>query len=525
MRSYEVALIGILFFMGTEAFAQKDTSAPKQFIFLDDWSYDFIDYWINSGELEQSFVLNQPYNIPDVEAGLRVQNKWTGLLHRYYQKFYGQPGQAKIILYGRDSFSFVSDTDLPKRSGARKSPIDDVFLFQNRNKNHYNLSAQMNVLLPHLSLVNRTVTNSEFEDEPTPPVDLSSFIFGRINDAYMNVNNGPFDVFLGRIDRNWGTLGSPGLILSDNAYSYDHAQVSYTAKHFRFSMMVTRLEDLPAVDVQSEFPDSVVTARKFMTAHRMDFSISPKLQFSATEIAVYGGPERDFEFAFLNPASYFYIAQRNNQQQINGIWSLDLFYKPKPKINLFLQLLIDDIIVNNEPGKDDRANRPDRLGIHLDLSQAALFARGLQTGIEYTRIGNRTYQSFRTYENFQTRGKGLGYPEASIERIDLKMKYLNLFPVLLKFQTSYQRAGDVTLTSLTDVFTGFKDEKFPIGVVEKSWEARLDMRYFVNEQTQFTATVGYEHFDNYQHVAGDTRNNLRFVLGLRTNLAFGFKVN
>jgi len=511
--------------MGTKAFTQEEPSAPKQFIFLDDWSYDFINYWINAGELEQRYVLNQPYTIPDVEKGLKIENKWTRLLHRYYQKFYGQPGQAKIILYGRDNFSFVSDTDLPKRNGARKSPIDDVFLFQNRNKNHYNLAAQMNVLLPHLSLVNRTVTNSEFEDEPTAPVDLSSFIFGRINDAYMNVNNGPFDVFLGRIDRNWGTLGSPGLILSNNPYSYDQAQVSYSAKHFRFDMIVTRLEDLLATSTEGSHPDSVMLSRKFMTVHRFGFSVSPKLQFAATEIAVYGGPERDFEFSFLNPASFFYIAQRNNNQEINGIWALDLFYKPKPKINLFMQLLIDDIIVNNKPGQDDRANRPDRLGIHLEASQADLFGRGLQTGIEYTRIGNRTYQSFRTYENFQTRGKGLGYPAASIERVGLKMNYFNLYPVLLKFQTSYQRAGDVTLTSLTDVFTGFKDEKFPVGVVEKSWEARLDMRYFVNEQSQFTATLGYEHFDNYRHAAGDTRNNLRFVLGLRMNLSFGFKVN
>lgn len=525
MRSYEVALIGILCFIGTEAFAQKDTSSPKQFIFLDDWSYDFINYWVNNGSLEQSYVLNQPYNIPDVEKGLNVKNDWSRLLRTYYQKFYGQAGYAKFVLYGRDSYSLVSDTHLPKRSGAQKSPIDDVFLFQNRNKNHYNLSAQMNLLLPHLSLVNRTVSNSEFKDEPTAPVDLSSFIFGRVNDAYMNINNGPFDVFLGRIDRNWGTLGSPGLILSNNPYSYDQAQVSYSAKHFRFSMIVTRLEDAPAVDIQSDFPDSVMVARKFMTAHRFDFSISPRLQFAATEIAVYGGPNRDFEFAFLNPASFFYVAQRNNQKQINGLWSLDLFYKPRPKINLFMQLLIDDIIVNNQPGLDDRANRPDRFGIHLDISQADLLVEGLQSGIDYTRLGNRTYQTFRTYENFQTRGKGLGYPNASLERIGLKMKYFNLFPVLLKFQASYQRAGDVTLTSLTDVFSGYKDPKFPVGVVEKTWDVRFDVRYFVNYWSQFNATLGYEHFDNYRHVAGDNRNNFRLVLGYRVNLAFAFKVN
>ena len=43
--------------------------------------------------------------------------------------------------------------------------------------------------------------------------------------------------------RNWGALSSPGLILSDNPYSYDQFQTSYTSKRFKFSMIITRLED------------------------------------------------------------------------------------------------------------------------------------------------------------------------------------------------------------------------------------------------------------------------------------------
>lgn len=75
----------------------------------------------------------------------------------------------------------------------------------------------------------------------------------KINDAYLNVNAGPFDLFFGRMDRNWGTLSSPGLILSNNHYSYDHAQISYTAKRGKFSMIFTRLEDLIAFDSQGNY--------------------------------------------------------------------------------------------------------------------------------------------------------------------------------------------------------------------------------------------------------------------------------
>ncbi len=512
-------LILIFFCLAGSLSAQSRT--PRQFLYLDDWTYDLVEYWINNSSLTVPFVLNQPYSIADIEKNLKLDNNWTRLQKRYYQRFFGQPGFGKVIIYARDNYSFVTDPDMPKRKALQQAPVDDVYLFDNATKNHANFSGQFNLMLPHISLVNRTMINSEYKDDPLFFGDTGEWIFGKINDAYLNVNLSSFDLFIGRMDRNWGSLSSPGLILSNNPYSYDHAQVSYTSKHFKFSMIVTRLEDLLAVDSQGAFPDSLMLSRKYMTAHRFEFSISPKLQFAATEIAIYGGPDRDFEFSFLNPMNYFYLIQRNNNQQISGLWALDVFYKPASKVNTFFQLLLDDIIVNNEPGQDDRARIPDRLGVTLKLSAADLMTKGLQSAIEYTRIWNRTYQSFRTYENFQYRGKGLGYPTASIARIGLNVKYFNLFPAIIKFSTYYQRSGDIRLT---DVFTGEK-ENFLVGIVEKLWNLNLEFSYFPNLWSRLTARLGYEKFGNYRHVKDDNRSNFKLILGLHVNLAIALKVD
>ena len=213
--------------------------------------------------------------------------------------------------------------------------------------------------------------------------------------------------------------------------------------------------------------------------------------------------------------------QKNNHVEINGIWAVDLFYKPHSNLNFFLQFLLDDIIVNNEPGQDDRAQYPDRFGINLKVSEADLLMKGLQTGIEYTRIGNRTYQSFRTWENFHYQQKGLGYPTSSVEKIGLSLSYFDLFPALIKVQAFYQRAGAI---ELTDVFRGEK-EKFPVGIVENLWDLNLEFAYFPNVWSRLTARLGYEKFGNYRHVKDDNRSNFKLILGLHVNLAFALKVD
>lgn len=505
------------FLLAASSFAQNNE--PKQFIYSDDWTYDFIEYWINNGTYQETFVLNQPYTLNHIREKLDFKGKWQQLIDTHYQQHYGQNGFGKLILYGRDNFSIVSNSDLPVRRGEQAAPVTDIALFKNRTKNHYNFAAQFNLMLPHFSLVNRTVINSELKDDPLFMGDTHEWIFGRINDAYLNINAGHFDFFMGRIDRNWGALATPGLILSDNPYSYDHAQLSYTAKKFKFSMILTRLEDLRALTDLN--PDSLFESRKFLTAHRFEFSPSGKFQFALTEVGVYGGPDRDFEFGFMNPMNYFYLIQRNNLQEISGLWAIDLFYKPHQKVDTYLQFLVDDIVVNNEPGQDDRKQFPDRLGLQLKVSFADIWAEGLQTSMEYVRIGNRTYQSRRTFENFHYREKSLGYPRSSTERIGIDVKYFNLYPALLKVHASWQRSGDV---QTTDYFP-LKKEKFPIGVVEKKWEVGFDLKYFPNYWSLFTVNLGYENFDNYKNRQGDNQSNFKLILGLHVNLAFALKVD
>ena len=158
MDHFKKSALALLYLVGSIS-AQGQT--PRQFLFLDDWSYELVEYWLNNGSVTPPFVLNQPYTIADIEKNLKFENNWTKFLKKYYKAFFAQPGFGKAIIYARDNYSFVSDPKMPKRKALQQAPVDDVFLFDNATKNHTNFSGQFNLLLPHISLVNRTMINSE----------------------------------------------------------------------------------------------------------------------------------------------------------------------------------------------------------------------------------------------------------------------------------------------------------------------------------------------------------------------------
>lgn len=491
----------------------------RQFVPTDDWTYALFDYWLTNDSLRLDHILNQPYPVEEVQSRMTATSGWTTLVQKHFQHHFGNPGEGRLVFYGREQLSLVSDTNMPVRKAFESPLTDDIRLFDNRSKNHYYISAQARAVFPHLTLVNRTTVNSEYLDDPLYAGDTSEKIYGRVQDAYAEVAVGGFDLFAGRMARNWGAVQQYGLILSDNAYTFDHIQLAYTTKKVKFSFLISRLEDLEAR--YDEFPDSLFNARKFLTAQRLDFSFSRRFQAAFTQMVVYGGPERDFELAFLNPANVFYLSQRNDGLQMNGLWSLDFFYKPHRLWNLTAQLLIDDFVVNNDPGQDDRARYPDRLGLSLSLANADVLLPGLQTKLLYSRLGNRTYQSRRTWENFHYRGKSLGFPSSSTEKVSLQMNYFHLFPVLVQFEGFYQRRGNVRLTDLFPL----RKEKFPVGTVEKHVQTRLRLRYFMRHNVRFSLAFGFETFTNFNNVLHDDRNNFFFTLGMEIRHALPVRLN
>jgi hypothetical protein len=469
----------------------------KKYIYLEDPTYAYIDYLINAGKLSTDFALRQPYdtNIFDTVPKTDKTAAWFKNIWQYYYK----KDEASFQLQARDALRYR----------------DSAY-------NRWALTGGAHFFAPHVTVANRTAINQDYKHDPQYAGDLSesdSWLWGRVNDAYIQVYTGHFDLFFGRIDRNWGPLGSSGLILSNHPYSYDHFLFSYTYKILRLSLIFGRLEDLNAQILYS--PGGAVTevkaARKFLVGHRIDLSFSKNFQIALTEMATYGGAGRDFEFSFLNPINFYYGIQRNDRKQMDGNWSLDIFYKPHRQITLYGQFLIDDIIVNNEPGQDDRARFPDRLGISLSARSGDWLFDGLNLQLDYVRISNRTYQSKYSYENYHYRGLGLGYPCAGCEEVKFKWGYWGWFPFFVENEAIIGRYGDVRIT---DLFPLVKED-FPLKPVTNNMINTFKVRYFASRYFQFYTTIKYSKEENHYSNRIDPAKGWQFNLGFRLTLATG----
>jgi hypothetical protein len=457
----------------------------------ENYTSEFLDYAINAGYVLPQFVLRQPYERVDTLLGSKGS---ASQFHRDYQAGYFKQDQAVLFFNLHDQLRQNSLT-----------------------LNRFRADGGGRYTAPHITLVNRISVDQDYRDDSRFAGDLSEsghWLYGRINEAYIALNAGKFDVFFGRTHRNWGAPATKGLILSDNPYTYDHLLVNYTTNHFKLSLIFAQLENMDTNEFNPA--DSSLTpvkdAHKYLTGHRLDIRLLPSLQVGLSEMAIYGGTNRPVEWSFMNPVNLYYPIQRNDRKQISGLWALDVFYKPVPRLTFYGQLLIDDVIVNNDPGVDDRARYPDRLGVMISMRSADWPFSSINNSFTYTKIWNRTYQSIRGYENYHYRGYGLGFPCASCEEIHWRLSVWKWFPFWIRNEFIYGQYGNV---DITDVFR-LQKEAFPVEPVTVNFINQLEMHYHIRSWLNFEAALIYRK--EPLHYSNRFRDESRFVAKIGLNL-------
>ncbi len=315
-----------------------------------------------------------------------------------------------------------------------------------------------------LMLVNRFRLNDPaLKNDPDFHGDTGEWLYGYFDESYAIITlNDKVDLFMGRMNRNFGALYDYGLILSDNPYAFDHFGFTATGNLLKYSFYTTRLNDISGEDSQgSTIPsDTLMQTKRYWAIQRLDWKIRENLQIALSEATVYGGPDQNWVASYMNPVQFFYAAQRNQGVQLNSMWQINVFWKPKQGLGFYVDLFADDLIINNEE-VSDRDRYPDRLGLLLKASVTDLFISESLTSVRYVRIWNDTYTSFRTFENYVYFNKGIGFPITSYEGVKLNWNYLGSPPVLVHSSLELWQHGDI---NLHQVFDGEINE-FPVSPV------------------------------------------------------------
>ena len=429
--------------------------------------YSLVEYSIlRDSSQSDIFILNQPYTNDQI---------------------------SKLLSTNRQHGDYYSHNEYWKDTSN-----DQINLRVSPGLNHYSGGADQSsypsmaldgvIKISDVLFVNEIELDQKFKYDKDFHGDAGEWLMGYFNSSYMSVQNKGIEVFAGRMSRNFGSLNDYGLILSNNPYAFDHYGISATGKKLKYSFYTTRLNDMKAIDLQGLLIPigDRVNSNRFWGIQRLDYKVNEQLQMAFSEATVYGGPDQQFVAAYLNPTHFFYAAQRNQGAQLNAFWQINVFYKPAQGLGFYLDLFADDLIVNNEPGIDDRAVHPDRLGLMLKGSYANK-TNTLQS-LRYVRIWNETYTSYRTFENYTYFKKGMGYPTNSFEGLKYSVSNFSLLPLFIEGGVELWRQGD------RDLVDPFHDElnNFPVGPatsgltlaisVSYMWKGSLNLKFDYNQK-------------------------------------------
>jgi hypothetical protein len=407
--------------------------------------YTILEYGI-IGHNYSCFVMNQPY---DLQTSIDILSQsdlkgWSEVLSKRFAYYH-------------------SEETTQERFGVKLSPgLSGVK--GKTNESMTMMTVDGFITIGDLMLVNRFRLNDPaLKIDPDFHGDTSEWLYGYFDESYAVLSVADkVHLFMGRMNRNFGALNDYGLIQSDNPYAFDHFGFTTTGNRLKYSFYTTRLNDILGKDSQGRTmpSDTLMQTKRYWAIQRLDWKIRKNLQIALSEATVYGGPHQDWVASNMNPVHFFYAAQRNQKVQLNSMWQINVFWKPKQGIGFYVDLFADDLIINNEE-INDRDRFPDRLGLLLKASVTDLLIPESLTSIRYVRIWNDTYTSFRTFENYVYFNKGIGFPMTSYEGLKLDWDYLGSPPVLIQSSLELWQHGDI---NLHQVFDG-EIKEFPVSPV------------------------------------------------------------
>ena len=373
-------------------------------------------------------------------------------------------------------------------------------------------------LSPNLRIVNTINLDQNLQDDPEYLGKKWRRITGFTEQGYIVWKAERFTVKFGRDFVRWGRGYDATLAISDASRPFDQLFFQYRTRNAQFSYFTSRLDPVSLSDSVARQMQSPV-AQRYLSAGRLDLAfLNHRLQVGVMQAVVYGGV-RGFEWSFLNPFMVQYGEVVNDNMEANIMGSIDFAFYPGKAIELYGQLLIDDVQVEKTGPAD---LEPNEIGVMLGMQVADPFRTpGLTLGVEYTRVTNRTYNTLSEAERYVHRNKPIGHFWGNdFDRWLLHgRKYLGR-DWLLKFSAEFRRHGEGRVNVPFDqpwlnftVEEGYS-EPFPTGIVEKMQVYFLELRWHPKSVFFVSLAGRLSNANNYGNISGQELNRAEVFVKL-----------
>ena len=501
----------------------------------DHWANAYVDYLKVRGVLSEVSFAQRPLQRQAVARAL-LRVKWSavdnagdrGMLRLLVREFapelrlLGQRDRRWQELFNTAMSALGLPLQLPDRSLTLKPGTYGEVAYRNSRQNGSDTAADIHLTMLALKAQNLTLFGNLKLFSDAPPGYIGKEYrnwFGYMEQGYLRYHRPGVQVMLGR---DWLQLGAgreAQLLFSANSRPFDMYHVTLGSSLLQFSFWGMQL-DRQSV---SENGRSYI-ANRFINGHRIQLNLHDRFYLGISEVALYGGENYRWDLGFVNPVSFYYLFNLN--QEVGGT-NANLFYQLdwdlylRPDLNLYGEFLLDDFQVDNkEPGDLE----PAELGLMLGINWTNPFRwNGGKLHLAYTQVRNRTYNvAAPPYGKFLHRNEEIGhFLGNNFWRLVCDVDYWLRPTVQLTGFVHHTQQGEGSVAGeFNQDFLNFTPEEgysepFPFGVVERTTETGL--RWFVkpHRYAWLRGELRYVDIANADHLSGRKRSDtvVRLSLG------------
>ena len=476
-------------------------------ISMDDPVYDFLERYESLGYINSENWSTQPFTHSQVNSMLvEIESHSTGFsirdsqILKWYQQSFNRniPAETLSLPWNRSNWSRIlrSETSdirplfMTYHQGNASGWISwaETFRLQNNGK------ASRGYHTDHLEIAGsrgpiafstqytffRVTRNDNFTELPDSYKE--GFLLDRdymkwINWGYptssLTYTHPDFALGIHRQPIYWGYSDNNSPILSNNVNPLPYIEWTTQIPHLRFKFMHARLSP-----TEEPVNDSL-NVRRNLSAHRVEFDLTPGFEFAFNEFVVYA--HRDFELGYLNPVNFLFAEEQVQGDLDNKLMALDFKWRIVPGLTSYGTWFFDEL--------DFWKLFSGWWGNKFVFQLGATYypkANLPSLNIEYTAARPWTYSHLDPINSYTSAGRLLGLQEGpNTISIQLNSAWQVNHKLFIRGGMAWLQRGEDpgadVLTSYADR-GNFDDEdaNFISGPSLYSSQANLKMQYFIN---------------------------------------------
>ena len=297
------------------------------------------------------------------------------------------------------------------------------------------------------------------------------------------------EILFGRMSRNWSPSLDGSLIMNGDMMGIDQLALSLRSSRFVLTHFIAQLDGM---NYRPDQNSPYIHANRFLTAHRLDIKVRDNIRFGVTETVVYGGEDKNFDMALMNPiTSYRLVAIQAKGDHANNTWlCFDGHWQVNRTLGLWGQWLIDDLLRSEQ--------YQDRWAMELGGRVRNVFFLDNSTlTFNYGYATSFVYNTFYPPERYLFYGRHVGSSLGNdYNQVSARFRYF-LNPELdMGLDVSITEHGQQRVAGSLDEFQGSVGLEHPTSPVETRKEAALNIRW---------QPVNFGHID-FTFGAYDTKN-------------------